>query len=109
MTSLNRSLSVVGMLGFVSFGHFVPPSPFLVIKVRQTQSSQILVEPHLINAEIRKAWMLFFCRYGHPVVTVDQFWRIVGLCLRSLSLIFLGLRGAICRRLLGRKSLPLGD
>ena len=39
---------------------FVPPSPFLVVKDTQTQSSRILVEPHLIDAEFRKAWMPFF-------------------------------------------------
>ena len=32
-----------------------------------------MVEPHLIDAEFRKAWMPFFCTSGHPVVTVDQF------------------------------------
>ena len=52
---------------------FLPPSPFLVVKDPQTQSSRILVEPHLIDAEFRKAWMPFFCRSGHPVVTLDQF------------------------------------
>ena len=39
---------------------FVPPSPFLVVKDPQTQSSQILLEPHLTDAEFRKAWLLFF-------------------------------------------------
>ena len=58
--------------------HFVLPSPFLVVKDTQTQSSRILVEPHLIDAEFRKAWMPFFCRSGHPVVTVDQFLGFVG-------------------------------
>ena len=57
---------------------FLPPSPFLVIKDPQTQSSHILVEPHLIDAEFRKAWMPFFCRSGHPVVTPDQFLDFVG-------------------------------
>ena len=38
---------------------FVPPSPFLFVKDPQTQSSRILVEPHLID-EFRKAWMPFF-------------------------------------------------
>ena len=37
------------------------------------KTSQILVEPHLIDAEFRKAWVPFFCRSGHPVVTVEQF------------------------------------
>ena len=52
--------------------------PFLVVKDPQTQSSRILVEPHLIDAEFRKAWMPFFCRSGHPVVTPDQFLDFVG-------------------------------
>ena len=43
------------------------------MKDPHTQSSQILVEPHLIDAEFPKAWMPFSCRSGHPVVTVDQF------------------------------------
>ena len=34
---------------------FVPLSPFLVVKDPQTQSSRIIVEPHLIDAEFRKA------------------------------------------------------
>ena len=57
---------------------FVPPSPFLVVQDPQTQSSRILVGPHLIDAEFRKAWMSFFCRSGHPVVTPDQFLDFVG-------------------------------
>ena len=39
---------------------FVLPSPFLVIKDPLTEASRILVEPHLIDAEFRKAWMPFF-------------------------------------------------
>ena len=31
-----------------------------------------------IDAEFRKAWMPFFCRSGHPVVTPDQFLGFVG-------------------------------
>ena len=57
---------------------FVPPSPFSVVKDPQTQSSRILVEPHHIDVEIRKAWVPFFCRSGHPVVTPDQFLDFVG-------------------------------
>ena len=52
---------------------FVPPSPFLVVKDPLAETSGILVEPHLIDAELRKAWMLFFCRSGHPVVTLISF------------------------------------
>ena len=57
---------------------FVPPSPFLVVKDPQTGSSRILVQPHLIDAEFRKAWMPFFCRSGHPVVTPDQLLDFIG-------------------------------
>ena len=57
---------------------FVLPSPFLIVEDHQTESSRILVEPHLIDAEFRKAWVLFFCRSGHPVVTPDQFLDFVG-------------------------------
>ena len=57
---------------------FVPPSPFLVNKDPSTLSSRILVEPHLIDAEFRKAWMPYFCRSGHPVVTPDQFLGFIG-------------------------------
>ena len=39
---------------------FVPPSPFLVVKDPQSQSSQILVEPHLIDAEFWKGLDAFF-------------------------------------------------
>ena len=37
-----------------------------------------MVEPHLIDAEFRKAWILLFCRSGHPVVTTDRFLAFVG-------------------------------
>ena len=57
---------------------FVPPSPFLVVKDPQTESSRILVEPHLVDAEFRKAWMPFLCRSGHPVVTPGLFLDFVG-------------------------------
>ena len=89
---------------------FVPPSPFLVVKDPQTQSSQILVEPHLIDAEFRKAWMPFFCRSGHPVVTVDQFLDFIGHLLpQEPQFDFPGITelGGTCRRLQGLKSLLL--
>ena len=114
---------VEGILGFVSgllgFGrisssrpyawfrpHFVPPSPFLVVKDPHSQSSRILVEPHLIDAEFRNAWMPYFCRSGHPVVSPEQFLGFIGhFCLRNLCLIFLGSRVGTCKRWLGLRSL----
>ena len=57
---------------------FVPPSPFLIVKDPQSQISRILVEPRLTDAKFCKAWMPFFCRAGHPIITVDQFLKFVG-------------------------------
>ena len=50
----------------------------LVVKDPRTESSRILVEPHLIDAGFRKAWMPFSCRSCHPVVAPDQFLDFVG-------------------------------
>ena len=58
-----------------------PPAPFLVIKDPIANSSRILVEPHLIDAEFRKAWLPYFCRSGHPEVSSDQFLGFIGLFL----------------------------
>ena len=57
---------------------FVPPSPFFVVQDPHTQSSQVIVEPHLIDAEFRKAWMPYFCRTGHLPVSAEQFLDFVG-------------------------------
>ena len=38
---------------------FFPTSPFPVIRESEAQTSRILVEPHLIDAEFRKAWILW--------------------------------------------------
>ena len=46
---------------------------FLEIKDEVAKTSRILVEPHLIDAEFRNAWMPYFCRSGHPVVSPEQF------------------------------------
>ena len=51
---------------------------FLVVLDPQFQSSQILVEPHLIDAEFRNAWMPYFCRSGHPEVSAQQFLGFIG-------------------------------
>ena len=65
-----------------------PPSPFLVVKDHVAQTSRILVEPHLIDAEFRKAWMTFFCRAGHPEVTVTQFVTCVVFCPKEAEMDF---------------------
>ena len=57
---------------------FVPPSPFLVVQDTHSRSSRIIVEPHLIDAEFRKAWMPYFCRSGHPEVSAEQFLDFIG-------------------------------
>ena len=63
------------MLGFGRI--LFPRLPCLVLKDPVAQTSRVLVEPHLIDAEFRKAWMPFLCRSGHPVVKVDQFLSFV--------------------------------
>ena len=57
---------------------FVPPSPFLVVQDSLSRSSRIIVEPHLIDAEFRKAWMPYSCRSGHPEVSAGQFLDFIG-------------------------------
>ena len=81
---------------------FVPPALFLVIKDPQTQSS------HLIDGEFRRAWMPFSAGLVILWLLLVSSWISLGICcLRSLSLISLGLRDGICKRLLGLRSLPL--
>ena len=85
---------------------FVPPSPFLVMKDPQAQLSQILVEPHLIDAEFRKAWMPFSVGLAILSSLLTSFWLSwVIFCLRNLCLIFQGLRVGTCRKLRRRKRL----
>ena len=65
---------------------FVPPSHFLVVKDPQTQSSRILVEPHLIDAEFRRAWMPFFS-VGVVILLLllIRSWMLLDIsCLKSL-------------------------
>ena len=57
---------------------FVPPSPFLVIHDSSTQSSHVVVEPHLVDAEFRKALLPYFCRSGHPEVSAEKFLGFIG-------------------------------
>ena len=53
---------------------FVPPAPYLVCKPQDSPNgSGLLVHPALIEAHFRKAWMPYFRREGHPVVTVQAF------------------------------------
>ena len=90
MVSFGRLLSLVGMMlsdgGVDGSGRicvlgrmlwlrpdFVPPPPFLVVQDDHSRSSRIIVEPHLVDAEFREAWMPYFCRSGHPEVSAEQF------------------------------------
>ena len=82
--------------------NFVPPSPFLKVKDPQSGSSRILVEPHLIDAEFRKAWMPFFSvrRVILLLLWISSWTLLVISCLRGLIWIFLGLLVGICERCL---------
>ena len=58
---------------------FVPPAPYLVCKPQDSPNGcGSLVQPALIDAHFRKAWMPYFRREGHPVVTVQAFLDFVG-------------------------------
>ena len=58
---------------------FVPPALYLVCKPQDSPNrSGILVQPALIDAHFRKAWMPCFRRDGHPVVTTQAFLDFVG-------------------------------
>ena len=58
---------------------FVSLAPYLVCRPRDSPNgSGILVQPALIDAHFRKAWMPYFRREGHPVVTVHAFLEFVG-------------------------------
>ena len=52
----------------------VPPAPFLVCEVGDTVGgSGVLVEPHAIDAQFRRAWMPFFCRGDRGNADLDAF------------------------------------
>ena len=58
---------------------FVPAALYLVCKPQDSPNqSGILVQPALIDAHFRKAWMPYFRRDGHPVVTPQAFLDFVG-------------------------------
>ena len=49
---------------------FVPPAPYLVCKPQDCpDGSGISAQPALIDAHFREAWMPYFRRDGHPVVS----------------------------------------
>ena len=86
MASLSRLWLVVRILGFVSglIGSgriwvlgLTLGSGLILFLLSPFALSRILRLGHL-DAEFRKAWMTFFCRSGHPVVTPDQFLDFVG-------------------------------
>ena len=60
---------------------FVPPSPYLI-----RPPSGVLVQPALVDAHFRKAWMPFFRREGRDLVTPEAFLEFVGSYLEQASL-----------------------
>ena len=84
------------------------PSSPLVVKNPQTQSSQILVEPHLVDAEFRKAWMPFFCSLVILLSLLISSWiLLVIFCLRSLVLDFPRITGRDLQEVARLRSLLL--
>ena len=77
LTGFVRILLLVLTSGFAL--SLFPPAPYLVCKPRDSPNgSGILVQPAPIDAHFREAWMPYFRREGHPVVTVQAFLDFVG-------------------------------
>ena len=77
------------MLGRVLGFGLISFLPLLEVEDPLAETTRILVEPHLIDAEFRKAWMPFFCWSGHLAVTSDQFLAFLGLLLPQEPLLHL--------------------
>ena len=77
---------------------FVPPSPFLVVKDSQTQSSRgFWLNLILLMLSSAKSGCIFSAGLVMMLLLLISSWvLLVIFCLRSLSLIFLGLLGGIC-------------
>ena len=63
-----RTIYVPGLMPCFDLNLFSHPL-FLVVTDPRTQTSRILVEPHLIGAEFRKAWMPFYCKSWLPLTS----------------------------------------
>ena len=89
----------------------VPPAPFLVCDSGITVGgSGILVEPHAIDEQFRRAWMPFFCRGDRGHADLDAFLgqlqkTLLRCLMKSNSLLLLG---TCCMGLSRLKSLLLG-
>ena len=57
---------------------FVPPSPFLVVKILTLSLLVFWLNLILLMLSFVKVGCVFSCRSGHPVVTPDQFLDFVG-------------------------------
>ena len=63
----------------------VPPAPYLVCDPKQTPGgSGILVQPSLIDAQFRKAWLPFFRRGERDPVSPQVFWILLEIFLNKL-------------------------
>ena len=89
----------------------VPPAPFLVCDPRDTvDGSGILVEPHAIDAEFRKAWMPFFCRGERGHADLDSFRAVAEELTPLLEEVRLPqLSGAMLHEVVQRKSPTAGS
>ena len=66
----------------------VPPAPYLICDPKQTPGgSGILVQPSLIDAQFRKAWMPFFRRGERDPVTPHGFFDFIGNFLQQADII----------------------
>ena len=117
MISPNRLSSVVGLDGFGKIWFldrwlrpdFVPPSPFLGLRIRLLKLLGFWLS--LISSMLSSEMLVCLFSAGLVILLshlISSWTLLVISCLRSLFLIFPGVRGGTCRRLLGLKSLLPG-
>ena len=76
-----------------------PPAPYLVCDPNQTPGgSGVLVQPALIDAQFRKAWMPLFRREGRDPVTADAFLGKISKGEEKLTLILFRIWEKLCAR-----------
>ena len=89
----------------------VPPAPFLQCQPHLTpDGSGVLADPHRIDEEFRKAWLLYVCRSGQREASLEEFDREVDGWLPLLPVVALPrLTGEMLADVVRRKGATTGS
>ena len=89
----------------------VPPAPFLQCQPHLTpDGSGVLADPHRIDEEFRKAWLLYVCCSGQREASLEEFDREVDGWLPLLPVVALpGLTGEMLADVVRRKGATAGS